>query len=356
MDNLERQQKQKKFDEVKHTLRKFEGLLEIGILTVVYYLFWRNCYDIPDMPTFYYKGIKSLSFIELLSRLRFFQSAKLIYPLSFESGYTILNWLISHLGFSFHGFLVIYAAFCILSISNFIIQNSSDIYLSFSLFVVLGMYTYSFYILRQTLALCILLFAFSALKEEKNKKFWIILLLAFTVHRVSIIYAILFMIRNIKMNRKIFKKFSFVIVCVFIILPLLSSLVLSVLQFFGKTQIEIKQISLNNLFFLMILLIIFIYFFADFSVLFERKENNLLVFGFLFSIVLETFGLYNDVLARSVELLYICIIVLLPNILQELPNKKFKTIIKILIYMSCSVFYIMQLKKSYIVPYESIFS
>ena len=49
MDNLERQQKQKKFDEVKHTLRKFEGLLEIGILTVIYYLFWRNCYDIPTM-------------------------------------------------------------------------------------------------------------------------------------------------------------------------------------------------------------------------------------------------------------------------------------------------------------------
>ena len=63
MDNLERQRKQKKFDEVKHTLRKFEGLLEIGILTVIYYLFWRNCYDIPDMPTFYYKGKYLLSAI-----------------------------------------------------------------------------------------------------------------------------------------------------------------------------------------------------------------------------------------------------------------------------------------------------
>ena len=56
MDNLERQKKQKKFDEVKHTLRKFEGLLEIGILTVIYYLFWRNCYDIPTMHNFYGNG------------------------------------------------------------------------------------------------------------------------------------------------------------------------------------------------------------------------------------------------------------------------------------------------------------
>ncbi len=63
MDNLERQRKQKKFDDVKHTLRKFEGLLEIVILTEVYCLFRRNFYDIPDMYGLHDKGTRLLAAI-----------------------------------------------------------------------------------------------------------------------------------------------------------------------------------------------------------------------------------------------------------------------------------------------------
>ena len=56
MNTDERQQKQKKFDEIKHTVRKFEGLFEIALLTLTYYLVWRNFYDIPTMHSFYGNG------------------------------------------------------------------------------------------------------------------------------------------------------------------------------------------------------------------------------------------------------------------------------------------------------------
>ncbi len=61
MDNLERRKKQKRFDEVKHTIRKFEGLLEIVLLTLSYYLLWRNSYDVPEMHGFYGNGKYLLS-------------------------------------------------------------------------------------------------------------------------------------------------------------------------------------------------------------------------------------------------------------------------------------------------------
>ncbi len=56
MSNLERQQRQRRFDAVKHTVRKFEGLFEVGLLGVIYYFIWRNYYDIPGMHRFYGDG------------------------------------------------------------------------------------------------------------------------------------------------------------------------------------------------------------------------------------------------------------------------------------------------------------
>ena len=53
MNYSERQQKQKRFDEIKHTIRKIEGILEVALLTFVYYIIWRNLYTIPR---FYFNG------------------------------------------------------------------------------------------------------------------------------------------------------------------------------------------------------------------------------------------------------------------------------------------------------------
>lgn len=56
MSELQRRQKQKRFDEVKGTLRKVEGLIEVVILSVVYYVIWRKMYNIPTMHNFYGNG------------------------------------------------------------------------------------------------------------------------------------------------------------------------------------------------------------------------------------------------------------------------------------------------------------
>ena len=49
MSEKERKSRQVRFDEIKHTMQKLEGLIEVVALTLVYYFIWRNCYDIPSM-------------------------------------------------------------------------------------------------------------------------------------------------------------------------------------------------------------------------------------------------------------------------------------------------------------------
>ena len=52
MIESERKLRQQKFDEIKHTLRKIEGIFEVGILTATYYFLWFFAYDVPTMHSF----------------------------------------------------------------------------------------------------------------------------------------------------------------------------------------------------------------------------------------------------------------------------------------------------------------
>ena len=52
MSESERKRKQRRFDEIKHTLRKIEGIIEVTVLTAIYYYLWYFAYDVPTMHNF----------------------------------------------------------------------------------------------------------------------------------------------------------------------------------------------------------------------------------------------------------------------------------------------------------------
>ena len=60
-----------------------------------------------------YEYISNMSFKEMIASLRLFSLAKIYWMYAYESGYVVVNWIFSHMGLSFHGFFVVYSAFCI---------------------------------------------------------------------------------------------------------------------------------------------------------------------------------------------------------------------------------------------------
>ena len=52
MGEAERKRKQRRFDEVKSSVRRMESIIEIIVLAVVYYAVWRIKYDSSSMPSF----------------------------------------------------------------------------------------------------------------------------------------------------------------------------------------------------------------------------------------------------------------------------------------------------------------
>lgn len=298
--------------------------------------------------------IETLSFFELLSRLHLISTADLVWPFAFESGYTLAYWLLTSTGLSFYGFLAAYAFFVSLSLGVFIYRYSKDPAFSYLAFIAFSMFTYSFYILRQTIAVCILLWAFHFLVQKKNVRFWILLYVAFMFHRAAAIFAILFFFRNRRMTMKKYERYLFLIAAFMLTAPFLYDKVITpALVLIGKSTYTNVVYSLNNQILLMLGICLLIYLFNNFTINFNKYES-LMLYALIFSVFLEILGMCNDVFARIIEFLFIFAIILIPNLIMK--NSRRSQLFKIAIVVMMFAFYIYVLRGSFIVPYETMFN
>lgn len=303
-----------------------------------------------------FEYIKTLGFGDLLSRLHLVKTAELVSPYAYESGYTVINWIIGKLGFGFHGFLVIYAGFCTFSVGRFIYKYCSEAWLGFILFVSLGFFEITFGILRQTLAMSILLFAIPLINKKKPFRFFLLCLLAFTVHRVAIILVPLYFISRIKLD---LRRYVAILICelgLFAISPVLAKLVLEpLLHALGKTRYTV-EFNMNMQVLLMFTIALLILLFTSFEdTIREHEDNNMLLWMFLLSLAVEVVGMYNDVVARAVYIPYMAAVALVPNVLARYRHTGVVFIGKVALTALAFVFMVYQLWGSEITPYVAFF-
>lgn len=262
-----------------------------------------------------FQYISTLGFAELISKLRFIRTADLIYRYSYESGYVVLNWFVAKLGFSFHGFLVILAAFNMISFGTFIYRYSKIPWLSFVLLSGLNMYEYAFGILRQSLAVSIVLWSVPYILEKKRVKTCLTILLAFMFHRTSVLFLPLLFFVEKPLTKKVFRYHMLVWACMMAVTPILYEKVLGkILKLIGKGRYAVVDFRLNNQILLMLAIAIIIYLFIDFRN-FASRQEGLILWGYLLSIPVEIVGMCNDSFARSIEYYYIFVILLIPAVI-----------------------------------------
>jgi len=299
-----------------------------------------------------YEFISKLSFGDLCSRLHLVKVADLTYPYAFESGYVVLNWIVSSLGIGFHGFLVLHAAFCTYCFSKFIDRYSENPCLSFLLFIAFGFFTYQFGILRQTLSMAIFVASIPLIQKRKPIKYFLLCFLSFTIHRIAIITLPLYFVYNIKLTQKRYVYLCLLLAVMYAISPLIVSVLFRVLSsVLGKT-LPTTGIRWNTQFVLMIFFMLAVFVFADFEEdVAGKKKNNFLCWCFLFSVFLEIFGLYNDTLARAVYVPYLAIIILIPNVLKSYERTTIGVYGKVLLVFLSFVAMVVLLKNDFINPY-----
>ncbi len=306
-----------------------------------------------DLPNYSagYKYISGLDFGDMFSRLGISGIADLVYPFSYENGYTVFNWVVSHIGFSFHAFLVVCAAINISSVSYFIYKYSKKPWLSFVIFVAFGFFVYDFGIIRQSLALSMILWSYILLDKKKYIGSIISFIMAFGFHRIAIIAIPLLFLSRTKYITK--NKF---IALLLLSLPLLllsgvlyNNVVISMMSSMGKGYAGHDMI-MNNMFMLLAGISLLVLFFYNFKNI-NNKIDSVSCFALIFAIYFSIIGLYNDNFARGLQFYSIFLVILIPAVLEQYKDQKIIHILEFLIFVLLSGFMWYSIEGSIIDPY-----
>lgn len=107
-----------------------------------------------------------------------------------EPGFVLTNYLFIKLNISFRLFSFLIGAFFYISVLRFINRYSLEKWLSVMLFVAFGFYFASFHILRQTIAMGIILFAYDYIVKRNLKMFLLYVGMAVMFHYTAILFIV----------------------------------------------------------------------------------------------------------------------------------------------------------------------
>lgn len=144
-----------------------------------------------------------------------------------DKGYLLINKLISLLDVDYTGFFLIISLITYTAIAIFFYRYSFNVWISVYLFIT-NLYIYDpFNIIRQMLALSIILIGFKLFFKEKYKYFILVIIIASTIHLSAMLFLLLllFKVKDNSIN-KLIVKWIIVVFCVmglvFLFKPLLS--------------------------------------------------------------------------------------------------------------------------------------
>lgn len=120
-----------------------------------------------------------------------------------DPGYAILEKAFHLISDSYQGWLMFIAILFTVSMGIWIYKNSKDPYLSFLLYSALFYAFFAITGLRQTIATAIVVFiGYKFLKERKLIKFLICMCIAYPIHKSSMVYALLYIVSFIPIDKK----------------------------------------------------------------------------------------------------------------------------------------------------------
>ena len=294
----------------------------------------------------FYEFYQTLSFGEIMRGFRLIGGST--HDLGVESGYVLLNWVVGRLGFSFHSFLVFYAAIVVGSVSLFIYRYCENAALGFATFISLGAFVSFFGILRQSLALAIFLLAIPALERRKPIRFFFIVIIAGLFHQSLFIAAVLYFVVKLKANKALYVIFIGASLALTVITPVLyNNVVFPIIVKLGRYY-YLNDFEWNNMFaVMMVLAVFFMFFFKN-----REREDNSMQCGFLMSLPLQALAFYLPIFSRlsgAVFFNFVC--VLLPNTLSRIENRNQRFQANTVAYIGLLAFYLYTMIDSVLVPY-----
>jgi transmembrane protein EpsG len=268
----------------------------------------------------------------------------------FEYGYILYNKVISTLFKNEQALLIVTSAIVTFSFSYFIWKYSKIPWLSFYLFITLGFWGSSFNILRQYIAMSILMFSIKYIKNRNLLKFLACLCLAISFHTTSIFYIILYPLYNIKINKIHITLLSFIAIVNMFATEYIIKLIVgqtSYSKYFQDIGSGLGHGSGEGNLAILVLVIICVLFFRK---LVEDSNSNinlwlnmLIVAAFLNILALDL-GIFE----RVMKYFMIAIIIAIPNTIYSLKQLEMRLIGKTLVIVLTAYYYFAILMTDYL--------
>lgn len=229
-----------------------------------------------DTKTVYYdlfNNVARIEFKDLISQLSFIKE-----PLM-----KIITWIVSHITDNFQIYLLVTSLFPIISIAGLLLGENKDPV--FGLAIYFGLFFfYNTFLIKQMLALSVIIFSYKYLKNRKFIKFAIGVTTATLIHKTSIFFILAYPLCNYVKFTKKFIIFMAVLIGIGILAPSIILNLIFKLPFYNfeiYIQYGIYQLGkdVNFSMFFYIILLIFCYYLKKNNK--EKDYNDLLILSFI---------------------------------------------------------------------------
>lgn len=257
-----------------------------------------------------------------------------LFQYGWEPGYLAYNKILSLFFSDEQALLVVTAILTTTGYTLFIYRYSKIPWLSFFLFICLAYFSISISILRQSLAMVIILNSLKYVLERKKLKYFFCVGLAFLFHTTALICVPIYFLPKLKISIKYF------------VIALLVSF--SIMKIFGQGLL-MNAISLTKEHYLdiiatgqgyaMLLLLIFVTSCGLVITKIESKEDKLFFHLMIFACCLQFFATQFSLLSRLVSYFAVAMIIFIPNVITSLRNSEYRMMGNVVCVCLCIAYY-----------------
>lgn len=333
---------------------KAENIIVILLTFIMIVLCGLRAYDWNN-----YVGIDTYAYATVFSKSSSIKSIEQLFlKEKYDIGYYVLSWIIGISNFKFTVLLIIESLIYVGTMMIFIKKYSKNVMISILTFICLGIYTFSFSTIRQSMAMGLCMIAYLLYDTKKNKQgliyFFIFYALAMTFHLSAIVFLPVILLNKIKYNKKIIFLFLGIAAITMIFKNQFASFVLSLS---GELSDKYENYTITGAT-VGIKLYFFIFAFILLRVLFAKKiadtkENDSLIYMLLTMLVIFPAVQSGGAMMRVYYYYYMFAPVYIMNAIEAVSDKNLKLLVKmLLIVFLLFFFFTTNFKGLHLIPYS----
>lgn len=275
---------------------------------------------------------------------------------SIERGFAIFNKVLGLISKNERYFLVMIAIIVMILITKFIYDNSKIPWFSFFLFLSLGFFTASLNILRQVLAVLIMINTLDYIRKRNIKKFLFYYFIAISIHITAAIFILAYILYPIKVN---LNYIYFTLLITGLIHLYADKILILLFTFSNKYSLRYTSHLNSGQGKGMLIMIVGV---LSLGYVLEKleikRDRNVMFYHMLtLAVFLQIIALKFSLFVRVVNYFSIGLIIFIPNIVNKIERKdlKFLVVIGICLITSFYLYMILDKNLSKVVPYRFLF-